>query len=329
MNATSPTATATAFDTYLAGILTPRLTERARTFGDSATHELRTLAPPALSARFGELLAVSSRYAKRRPLDLDDTELAAGTAIDAGTSPEAWTLLDALRVRLVLALPALEGDAALDAIETAFKYGDEGETCALLRSFPFLPGPERFVWRAAEGCRSNMRTVFEAAATDSSFPRAHFDDVAWHQALLKSLFIGAPLCRVSGLDARLDPDLQRMALDYADERRSADRAVPPELWMLLAGDTLGERALHSLEAEIAAAPAPARAGAFLALARGERGDLLAAHLENETDPLARSVGEAALGGNTGAAAFAALRAREEIELLGPNAARRWREGSSA
>jgi|GEM_PF-275696 len=325
MNATC--APATTFAAYLDGILAARLDERGTTFLRDAAKEVEGLTGDALSARFGELLALASRHAKRRPLDLDDDELSRGRSIVDGASPEAWTVLDAARVRLVLALPDLAGDDAAAAIETAFKFGDEGETCALLRSFAFLPGPERFRWRAAEGCRSNMRTVFEAAATDTPFPRAHFDAVAWHQALLKCLFVGAPLCRVFGVDERLDADLARMALDYADERRSADRAVPPELWMLLAGDALGERALHSVEAEIAAGPPAARAGAYLALVRGDRVDLVRAHLENETDALARGVGEAALAGQASSAAFEALRDLEEIELLGPNAARRWRAGS--
>lgn len=325
------TDAAAGFAAFLDDVLPTRLDERGRAFLGDAVAELGGAEADAgadgRSSRFGELIALASRHARRRPLDPDDAELAAGRSVVDGASPEAWTVLDALRVRLVLALGGLADAGAADVIESAFRFGDEGETCALLRSFAFLPGPQRFVWRATEGCRSNMRTVFEAAATDTPFPRAYFDDVAWHQALLKSLFIGAPLYRVEGVDRRLDAALQRMALDYADERRSADRTVPPELWMLLAGDELGQRALHSLEAEIAAAPGAARAGAFLALARGGREDLLRAHLFNETNELAQAVGRAALDGRCDSRAFAALRDGEEIELLGPNAARRWRGAS--
>lgn len=274
------------------------------------------------ASRFGVRLGLASRHARRRPLDLGDAEHDAGRSIVPGLDPEAWTLLDLLRVRLVLALPDLASERTASILEEAFRYGDEGETCALLRSLALLPGPERFVWRAAEGCRSNMRSVFEAAATDTSFPAAHFDDVAWRQALLKSLFIGAPLWRVVGVDERLDAETQRMALDYADERRSAGRSVPPELWMLLAGAELDERALHSVEAEVTVGPGPARAGAYLALARGGRTGILRAHVELETNDLAAAVGRTALAGHRDSRAFGTLRDREEIELLGPNAARR-------
>src|SRR5690606_23174701 len=171
---------------------------------------------------------------------------------------ERGTLLDAWRARLVLAHGGLDGDEGRAALEDAFRYADEGETVALLRAVPLVPGPERFLWRVTEGCRSNMRSVFEAAATDSPFPRAAFDDVAWRQALLKSLFVGAPLHRIRGVDARLDGEIARMALDYADERRSAGRPVPPELWVLL-GEHLDARALASLEVELRSERPPARA----------------------------------------------------------------------
>ena len=105
---------------------------------------------------------------------------------------------------LVLALPDLAGEAAAQSIEDAFVFADEGETCALAKALPLLPGPERFVWRAGECCRTNMLSVFESAACDSPFAVAHFDDVAWRQAVIKTLFIGAPMWRVRGLDRRLD-----------------------------------------------------------------------------------------------------------------------------
>ncbi|MEZ5979538.1 MAG: EboA domain-containing protein [Planctomycetota bacterium] len=292
-------ATASAF---LDDVLVARLDERGAQFLREALVELS--AGPS-SARFGELLSAASRHARRRPLDLSDAELGRGRSIARDLDPERWTLLDALRVRLVLAHGGLAGEAGARAIEDAFRFADEGETIALLRAVPLVPAPERFLRRVTEGCRSNMRSVFEAAATDSPFPRAAFDDVAWRQALLKSLFVGAPLCRVRGVDERLDAETARMALDYADERRSAGRPVPPELWLLL-GATLDERALASLELELDSPRACARAAAVLALVRGGRTDLAAARVAAETDELAVRVGRAALDGRTGAEAYAVL-----------------------
>lgn len=289
---------------FLDRVLASRLDERARAFAAKSTDELGV---GVSSTRFGELLALASRHAGRVAIEWSADELERGRAVATDLDPERWTLLDALRVRLVLALFGLAGPSGEEALLAAFKYADEGETCALLRALPLVPAPQRFLWRATEGCRSNMRSVFEAAATDSPLPVRLFDDIAWRQAVVKALFVGAPLSRIKGLDTRLDAETARMALDYADERRSAGRTVPPTTWLLL-GRVLDARAVHSLEAEIAAGPENGRAGAYLGLARGRRADLLDAHLSSETGTLALEVGRAALGGRHDQTAFARLEA---------------------
>ncbi|MEL6904878.1 MAG: EboA domain-containing protein [Planctomycetota bacterium] len=216
-------------------------------------------------------LSALSRYAARGPLfatggsagaDAVGAESALG-----GWNPERWTALDAQRVRLIVAR-AQANDATLpDAMEEAFRYADEGELRALYRALQLLPGPERFLWRAKEGCRTNMKSVFEANGCDTVYPVAHFDDIAWRQLCMKALFIEAPLWRIVGFDGRVDDELARMALDLADERRAAGRTVNPELWMCL-GATASERAVASIEDEIQRSThEPSRKGAILALGR--------------------------------------------------------------
>lgn len=177
-----------------------------------------------------------------------------------------WNTLDALRALLVLSHQNLEDHSFVDALEQCFRYADEGELCALYRTLPLLPLGTRFVWRASEGCRSNMRSVFESVACDSQFPATHFDDVAWRQLIMKAIFVNAPLWRVHGLDARLSPELTRMALDFVDERRSAHRPIPPQLWLCL-GPYGEERALNALRIELRRDDLRSRRAALLALAR--------------------------------------------------------------
>jgi hypothetical protein len=117
--------------------------------------------------------------------------------------------------------------------------------------------------------------------------------------------VGAPLWRVWGLDGRRDEELARMALDYADERRSAGRPVPPELWLCLEPHA-GERALASLERELAEGPREGRAAAALALARVGRLERLAALAAQEDDPWVRAIMARAQEGESGQAAFAAM-----------------------
>jgi hypothetical protein len=280
-------------------LLVPRLSTAGREWLEAATAEASGGVP---DARLCALFSMASRHAGAGELEPGPQAIAAAAALVPGWCPERWTRLEALRVVLLSACPDLGGDAGPRRVEELFRYADEGEQCALLRALALLPGPERFTWRAGEGCRSNMRTVFEAAALDTPFPARHFDDVAWNQAVVKCLFVGAPLWRLHGLDGRLSAELARMALDLADERRSAGRPVPHELWLCL-GTHGGERGRAALELELVpGAPARVRAAVLLAYARAGETDRLAS-FEGDPNPLVRTALEHARAGTTDSPAF--------------------------
>jgi hypothetical protein len=244
---TSSTKHAPATRPLIEGWLASRLAAPALQWLRGAQAEIAGGTP---TARFCALISTASRHAKRASLAPTDAERAAAGRALPGFEPERWSIQEAARVALVLARPDLADDAGVAAVEEAFRYADEGELCALYRALAHLPAPERFAWRAKEGCRTNMVSVFEANVLDTPLPARVFDDVAWNQAVIKCVFVGAPLWRLFGLDERLSPELARMALDLADERRSAGRPVQHELWLAL-GAHGGERALASLERELA------------------------------------------------------------------------------
>jgi hypothetical protein len=255
--------------------------------------------------RFAALLSMASRHARRRPAELGPEELESAAALVPGWNPERWSRLDLLRAALVLARADLEAASGPAAVLSAVRHGDLGELVALYRSFCLLPQPDAYVWQAGEGCRSNMNEVFEAVACDNPVPAAHFDDTAWRALVIKSLFIGAPLWRVVGLDGRLSQELAHVALDLCDERRSAGRPVPPELWLCL-GEVAGERGLAALERELDAGPPAGRRGAALGLARAGELERLAARRDEETDPEVRATMDRALAGNHSRTEFAPL-----------------------
>jgi hypothetical protein len=217
--------------------------------------------------RFCGLLSLASRYVPRRGgLAWKPEQLAQAAKLVEGWNPERWTRLEAARALLVLARTDLSTPGGAAAIEEAFRYADMGELCALYKTLALLPEPRRFVARAGEGCRSSMRSVFESVACDTPLPVRHFDDTAWRQLLIKAVFVEAPLVRVFGLGTRLDAETARMALDLADERRSAGRPVSPELWLLVA-QYGGARGSASLEREVASGTPEGRAAAAEALAK--------------------------------------------------------------
>lgn len=253
-------------------------------------------------ARFAGAISLASRHVPRGSCAWTVDEVSAAFDLCEGWNPERWSVLETARVVLVLSRSDLATQAGVAAIEDAFQYADVGELVALYRSLDHLPDARRFTWRAGEGCRTSMRAVFEAAACDTPFPRTYFDDTAWRQLVIKCLFMEAPLWRVYGLDERLDAEVARMALDLAEERRSAGRDVQHELWLCL-GRHAGERGLASLERELAGKNTRGRRAAALGLARAGAIDRLAAWAERETDPSVQSTMRSALKGRIHSGAF--------------------------
>jgi hypothetical protein len=297
-SASSPRGPRTLVDALLA----PRLAPEARHWLDEACAEL---ARGADAQRFSGLIALSSRRVPKGPLEPSDGERESLRAALDGMEPERWTLLETARIALVLARGDLGVESGAQALEEAFRYADVGEACALYRSLALLPDPKRFAWRAGEGARSNMRAIFESACCDTPFPMRWFDDVAWRQAVIKALFVEAPLWRVQGLDTRLSPELARMALDLAEERRSAGRAVNPELWLCL-GTHGGARGVESLERELAKGHREGRAAAAIALVRAGERDRVTSLSALERDALVKDAMVMALGGRSEQAAFRSL-----------------------
>jgi hypothetical protein len=291
----------------LGTLLAPRESEAGWRWLQDAAAEIERGVDPV---RFGGLLSLASRYARRGPLAPTRAEIVQADEVCTGWSPERWTHLEAARAWLVLSRPDLDRPSAVEALEECFAYADVGELCALYKTIAFLPGPERFRWRMGEGCRSSMRAVYEAAACDGPYPVKHFDDLAWRQLVIKALFVEAPLWRVHGLDTRLSEELARMALDLADERRSAHRPVQHELWLVL-GKFGGERALAAIEKELAGTDPRGRRAAAIALARAGKLARLAELAPKEPDLEVQRTMEDALRGALSQQAFRALDPAEQ------------------
>lgn len=169
------------------------------------------------------------RYTGKKNLELTPEDLQA-VAIQRGWFPGHWSVDQAARTLLILALPQDNVEKYLRSLEQIFTTADVGELVALYQSLPILPYPERLCARAAEGVRSNMTSVFNAIALQNPYPADYFDNNAWNQMVLKAVFVGSPLHLIVGLDRRANPDLARMLADYAHERWAAKRPVTPELW---------------------------------------------------------------------------------------------------
>lgn len=179
---------------------------------------------------FFAAFSAAPRYTGKKNLQLTKEETQAALAIRTGWDPSHWTVDQAARTLIVLALPHDDAEKFLRSLDRVFTTADVGELVALYQSLPILPYPELLQKRAAEGVRSNMTSVFNAVALRNPYPADYLDNIAWNQMILKALFVGSPLHLIQGLDRRANADLARMLIDYAHERWAASRAVSPELW---------------------------------------------------------------------------------------------------
>jgi hypothetical protein len=173
------------------------------------------------------------RYTGKNDLNLTSQELETASATRTNWFPSHWSIDQAARTLLLLSLPQSDSDKYLHALEQLFAAADVGELVALYQALPLLPYPEKLRARAAEGVRSNMTAVFNAVALRNPYPSEYLDNIAWNQMVLKALFVGSPLHLIQDLDRRANPELARMLVDYANERKAANRTVSPEIWPLV------------------------------------------------------------------------------------------------
>jgi hypothetical protein len=103
--------------------------------------------------------------------------------------------------------------------------------------------------------------------------------------VLKALFIGVTLWPIQGLEARANPRLAAMLIDYAHERQAAGRSVWPELWRLVGphADDAGLEDLGRVLKNGASFERHAAARALRSCPRPGAAALLAEHKDLEGD----------------------------------------------
>jgi len=183
---------------------------------------------------FQSAFGLAPRMVGKQPLLLTGRHLQQARDLRPGLDPAHWTADQAARILLLLVLPHEDEDGFVKTTNQLFTAADVGELTALYLALPLLPHPEALLSRASEGIRTSMDVVFNAVALHNPYPMEYMNEAAWNQMILKAVFIGSPLDKITGLDERANPTLARIMRDYAHERWAAGRAVAPMLWRVVA-----------------------------------------------------------------------------------------------
>jgi hypothetical protein len=162
-----------------------------------------------------------------------------GDATVADADGRAWSIAgwgqdEAARAVLLIEgmgrIPADHQGAWLDGI---WRAGALRERQAVLRVLALLPEPARFLPIALDACRVSTQPIFDAIACENPYPAAYFAEPSFNHLVLKAVFTEVALARILGLADRRNPELARMAADYASERRAAGRPVPADLALVM------------------------------------------------------------------------------------------------
>jgi hypothetical protein len=232
-----------AFQMAIVDVLLPSIRSQLSEAANDWFEEARGRAGRAVVPQFLRLYTEMSRHLGRTPLVLGPR------AVDA--CPELrhtplghWFLEDAGRLLLLLtryeAFPASSDDNTALAIE-CYEQGAAREQQSWLRTVALLPEPERFLLTVIDACRASIVPIFEAVACENMYPAKYFPERNFNQVVLKALFNGIALNRIVGLPARLNPELSRMARDYAAERRAAGRSIPADISLAIFDDVAAQR----------------------------------------------------------------------------------------
>jgi len=208
-------------------------------------------------------IGLAPRKLGKADLELGGDDLAAADRARPGWNPAGWSVDQAARVALLL-VAARDEAGFPDRLDQLCNTADVRELIAFYQGLPLYPNPGRYVARAGEGARTNMKAVFEAVAHRNPYPAENFEEHTWNQLVLKAVFVGSSLNAIHEFDRRRNAGLARTLVDYAHERWAASRAITPELWRAV-GPFIDESMLDDMRRVAVSDDLPERQAAVLAL----------------------------------------------------------------
>ena len=179
---------------------------------------------------FDVAFGLASRKLGKDDLNLTENDLNFAESLRKGFNPCKWSIDIALRIYIILRFTEGNKENFITKFKQLHKFADGQELIALFSGLPLFEHSEELTNIVTNALRTNVKSEFESIAHYNPYPFEQFDHNAWNNMVLKSLFIGAMLNPIFGLDTRANLELAKILKDYANERWAAKRFVSPELW---------------------------------------------------------------------------------------------------
>jgi hypothetical protein len=145
-----------------------------------------------------------------------------------------WSVDEVARLALLVKLLAVcPPTDAVERIKAAFKFGDENEQIAIIKGLSLIDANGELSDLAISTGRTNSLNLFGAIALNNDYANQHYDKRAYHQLVLKALFMDLDIGQMVGLKQHLCPELSALAIDLANERLAASRQPPGAIWLAI------------------------------------------------------------------------------------------------
>ena len=172
------------------------------------------------------------RYIKKTQIVLNE-EIKNQFLDSVNFSPDGWALDKLARAFIILHFNRANEKNYVKGLKALFETAEMNELATLNSFIPLLSYPNNWLSHAKEAVRSNIGPVFDAIAFNNPYPSNYFDEAAWNQLVLKTIFCGKSIQNIYGLKERSNKDLAYMVSDFAHERWAAGRTISSEVWELV------------------------------------------------------------------------------------------------
>ena len=196
--------------------------------GPDSAEGLEALFLAGAPDRAAQWLASARQTVERDRGELELLFAAAARACGRAPLADGWRTDDAARVLVLVAMPWQD----LDPLRGLYDHGDADERRAVLLALDFIDVGDGALPIVEDALRTNDTRLIAAAL--GRYAARYLPPPAYRHAVLKCVFCGIPLDSVSGLEERADAELARMLDSFAQERAVAGRAVPDDVWPILA-----------------------------------------------------------------------------------------------